>query len=501
MKHLRSLNVASLIYLVGFVLIVTGIIPRSSALILGAATALWMILMPLEDALSLFTRLIPFFIALPLTAQYDNLTLWRPLALILGLRFVLQRDTIHELRHQWTLFRSSPAQYLRAHPIGRRLSILLVLAGLSLIGAAYPLVGLKRIIYFVNLLIVPIIVFALLRREALKPERLMRDIAWTTIGVVIVGFIQLASTYLIDIYQFMRLWGEQIQFNQYGQEWSAIAVTLGNTWLAYYGDQLSLRVFSVFPDSHSFPTFVLLGIPALMTLARRKIWVPLALLAAILSGTRGIWAASVGVAGLAVLLYMLMPRLTIDGARRRVFAWIGSYIAIFFLLFTIAWPIFISPQFLLSKGDWRLLGNRIRSIIDLGETSNSQRIAIWKASVQSIGEHPFLGVGIGNFPVVLGQNIQLARAGSTAHNLYLHVAAEMGLLALFEGLLILASPLLAAWHWFRTASGSSLAYAAALLLYLPWVYLYVLTDPIIFDERVFLLLGITLAMAWAHDKS
>ena len=103
---------------------------------------------------------------------------------------------------------------------------------------------------------------------------------------------------------------------------------------------------------------------------------------------------------------------------------------VFFLLFAVAYPIFVSPQFLLSKGDWSLFGERIKSIIDFGETSNSQRIEIWKASLESIKNRPLLGVGIGNFPVVLNQNIFLARAGSSAHNIYLHIASEMGILTL-----------------------------------------------------------------------
>jgi len=119
----------------------------------------------------------------------------------------------------------------------------------------------------------------------------------------------------------MRIWGEGIQCRQFGEQWCNIAVRLGNTWFAYYGEQLSLRVFSLFPDSHSFPQFVLLGIPAILAAFRREILDPkpetlskfkiqnskfktrisltitlsLLFLIIILSGTRGIWAASIGV--------------------------------------------------------------------------------------------------------------------------------------------------------------------------------------------------------------
>jgi putative inorganic carbon (HCO3(-)) transporter len=231
------------------------------------------------------------------------------------------------------------------------------------------------------------------------------------------------------------------------------------------------------------------------------VWVPAGFLAAILSGTRGIWAASIGVIALVPLWAFVMRRMHTDIIRRRLFVYAASYLALFFVLFSLAWPIFVSPQFLVGKGDANLLAHRLRSVIDFGETSNALRIEIWKASWHSIRNHPLLGVGIGNFPVVLGQDISLARAGSTAHNLYIHVASEMGLPAAVVATLILMGTVLSAFRWFSRAHGSSLIYAASLLLYLPWVYAYVMTDPILFDERVFLLWASTIALVFAHDHA
>ena len=225
------------------------------------------------------------------------------------------------------------------------------------------------------------------------------------------------------------------------------------------------------------------------------------LLAAILSGTRGIWAASIGVVVL-VPLWLLWFRIAgVEKTRRQLFIRISSFLCVFFLLFFIAWPIFVSPQFLVGKADTGLLKNRIRSVIDFGETSNALRLVIWKASVTSITHHPLLGVGIGNFPVVLNQNIALSRAGSTAHNLYLHVAAEMGVFAALEVIVLLGASILSAYRQYIRTSSSLQVFTGGLLLFLPWVYAYVLTDPILFDERVFLLWTVTLAIVWAHDNA
>jgi O-antigen ligase len=520
MKHL-TLNRIFGVYLVYFALTITGIIPRATVPYITALLIAWSALASLESATLFFVRSIPLFIAIPLTASYDNLNMWRPLALVLLGRMLWQtrQSIIDEVRG---LLRR-PNQWLKSHPTTRRLCILVLLAGLSLISASHLTEGMKRIIYFVNLTMVPLVVYALIRQGRLSAMQAVRNLAIPTIVVVIVGYLQLASTYLFDVYQFMRVWGEGIQLNQFGSEWSHIAVWVGNTWLAYYGEQLSLRVFSLFPDSHSFPTFVLLGIPALFAISldpilriadrepvRRLVrtysalsivWVPLAFLAAILSGTRGIWAASVGVAVMVPLMAWLLRHLQTDLVHRRMFMYIGTYLVAFFMLFAVAWPIFISPQFLVGKSDLNLLGHRLRSVIDFGETSNALRIAIWKASIHSITQHPWLGVGIGNYPVVLNENIELARAGSTAHNLYLHVAAEMGIPAALEMTILLAAAWWGTVRWFRKAAGGEMVYAGALILYLPWVLAYVMTDPIIFDERVFLMFATTLAIIFAsqHD--
>lgn len=168
------------------------------------------------------------------------------------------------------------------------------------------------------------------------------------------------------------------------------------------------------------------------------------------------------------------------------------------MLFAVAYPIFVSPQFLLSKGDWGLFGERIKSIIDFGETSNSQRIEIWKASLESIKERPLLGVGIGNFPMVLDQRIFLARAGSSAHNIYLHVASEMGILALVTVIWFLWLVFKKSYENFVSEKDPLLvSYFAATILFVPWVLIYSLTDVALFDERSFLLFITTLSLILA----
>ena len=494
------LNLVFISQLTLFGLTVIGILPREIALYLGVALVIYFLVASLDNSLIFFVRSIPLFLALPITAGFDNFNTWRILAAIIFIKWFFKNSIKYYLLSIKCWLKNFG--YKKPSCL---FAILLLIAVLSLINAIDLTAGVKRIIYFLNFAVLGTVIYDKASDKEFA-KRLIKNSVIPVAIVAVVGYIQVISTYFIDIYQFMRIWGEGIQCRQFGEQWCNIAVQLGNTWFAYYGEQLSLRVFSLFPDSHSFPQFILLGMPAFFSVfGIKKIWkkkaheliglwaywlsVALLFLIIILSGTRGIWAASIGVVLLyfGLILYMKKLKLTNSTYVEFVsFKRLGWYLAIFFIMFTVAFPIFSSPQFLVGKsGD--ILKERLKSILDFGETSNAQRIEIWKKTLLSIKEKPFLGVGIGNYPVVLGQDIKLAKAGSSAHNLYLNIAAEMGI----------AAAILFLWFlWllfkrnyeilFREDDGQIKTYLAATLLFVPWVLIYSLTDVAIFDERAFL---------------
>jgi hypothetical protein len=495
-------------------LVLLGLLPREMMFIVTAAIVGFVLWRPVEDGATFFVQSIPLFLALPITESFDNFNAWRIIiAMLFAKWFVLHWKEYWQNRHHKTW----------QHFAGEGL---LIIACLSLIHTPDLGAGIKRIIYFVNLSLIGVIIFDLVKKNREFASRLIHAIRIPTMIVIAVGFLQVISTYFIDVYQFMRIWGEGIQCNQFGREWCYIAVNVGNTWLAYFGDQLSLRVFSLFPDSHSFPQFVLLGIPTLFAYGITNItsapdrlqsliktvrtrgriaivWVPLAFLIAILSGTRGIWAAYIGVLFGAAAFDAVLVKAKIDRVRTTLYRYTMSFLVIFPLLFFVAYPIFTSPQFLVSKGNFGLFGSRIKSVIDFGETSNSQRIIIWKKSLTSIKENPFLGVGIGNFPVILGEDARLARAGSSAHNIYLHIASEMGIPALLIVIALLVNTM---WRLFKAYVKDfdplRSPYLAMMFHCFPWVLIYSLTDVALFDERSFLLFVTTIGLigALGHEK-
>jgi len=487
--------------LVLFGLIITGILPRETVFFLVAGLVVYILFASLEDATVFFVRSIPFFIAIPITATFDNFNIWRILSAIIFLRWIWPKITN---KFQISNFKIP-------------LFLLLIFAVLSIIPAPDKILAIKRIIYFLNLSLIGLVIYDLAQNER-SAKRLIKNISIPVIAVTLVGFIQLGSTYIMDIYQFMDFWAGKIQFNQFGSAWSYIVYNLGNTWYAYYGEQISLRMFSLFPDSHSFPQFILLGLPAIFALALRKfegvslnlkklyrtrtgliiIWVPIVFLAAILSGTRGIWLASLGAAGLGFIMMALFKKAGVQENRKIIFKYVLSYLVLFFLLFSIALPLNASPQFLLYKQDAALLAKRVRSIINFGETSNKERIRIYKLTLVSIYKNPLLGVGIGNFPVVLNQDLALAKAGSSAHNIYLQVAAEMGILALIFSLWFLWLLMRKIYRNFVYSKDWEITiYNGASLIFVSWVLIYSLTDVALFDERAFLMFVATISLILA----
>src|SRR3989344_1082829 len=391
-------------------------------------------------------------------------------------------------------------RFIAEHIVASTIFTLFITAILSVTQAQSHVLAIKRIVYFVNLSLVGLIIYDLIRKNQEFSQRLIKNIAIPTIIVAIIGILQQISTYYMDIFQFVDFWGGVVERNLFGNAWAETAIR-ANTWFAYFGNQLSLRIFSIFPDSHSFPIFLLLGLSAVMAIALKKVvekggglkamfktrasmlvlFIPIIFLAAILSGTRGIWAAGgVSTMWAFILVGWFSKSKSVNSTQRDIFKYIASYLALFFILFGVAYYILASDQFMVEKNSTGLLARRARSLIDISETSNARRIEIWKDSLRSIIKHPLLGVGIGNFPVVVGEDLARAKAGSSAHNLYLNIAAEMGIPALLLALWFLWLLLKKVYlNFFKPATSNQLLatiYYGSAIIYIPWVLIYSLTD-------------------------
>ena len=545
----KPINLVFLTQVVVVFLVAFGIWPRTLIILLAALIAFFVLWKDLETSTAFFIRSVPLFVAIPFTSYFDSFNIWRVASGLIFLKWFfkwyVEKRPETESGHHDTFAKSAwyvPIKLLRFiknYPLASLLLLFLLLSILSLLVAQDLFSGIKRIIYLLNLSMVPLVIYDLIKKNPGLTKKFLGSILISGAIAAGIGLAQLISAYLMPLGAFIEFWGNTMQLGFYGYQWASTALEV-NTWFAYFGDQLSLRVFSIFPDSHSFPVYLLMTIPALLakrfdlgSSKRSALGLIFLLLffylLAILSGTRGIWLAVL--APLLALPFLFRYSQTKEG--KIILKRIGLLILPFFVLFIAAFPIMGSNQFWVEKENNEILAKRIRSILDLNETSNSGRVEIWKKTVQSIIKHPLLGVGIGNYPTVLSQHPDLAKAGSSAHNLYLNIAAEIGVVGLLASLGILGIILRRAWilfvanqpythskipkeilvglkhrprnfslqrkvegrEWVGMADWPFLKiYSAAFILYSLWVLFYSLTDAILFDERAFLIFAINSAI-------
>ena len=506
----KPINIIYLIQLVSVFLVAFGILPRITILGTAVMVSIFVLWASTETATAFFVRSIPIFVAIPFTSYFDSFNLWRIASGLIFLKWFFKNRKINDIKKAYQNIAAKIN--FQNYKITFYFLVFFVFVFWSLLPADDFLSGVKRIIYLTNLFLIGFVIYDLTKKNQKFAKELIKSTLIAGVLVIAVALLQLVSAYLVNIYEFMDFWANGMQFAFYGSQWSQIAQEM-NTWFAYFGPQLSLRVFSTFPDSHSFPLFVLMVIPSLLALALVPVFkncetkplkslsrvrasflialLPIFYLFAILSGTRGIWLAVLG----PVFVLPFLVKFTKTVSDKNIFKYLGIHFIIFVMLFSVAYPILGSSQFQIEKSDNQILSKRLRSILDLSETSNSGRLAIWKASAKSIIKRPLLGVGIGNFPAVLSQETEYAKAGSSAHNLYLQIAAEIGLLGLLGGMGMIWLILQRGFQIFReTEDYFTKIYSAAFILYTIWILFYSLTDAVLFDERAFLIFAVNSAI-------
>ncbi len=85
--------------LILFGLIITGLLPREASIFLAVGLAIYVALAPIEDATIFFVRSIPLFIAIPITAEYDNLNTWRILSAIIFIKWIWPKFINFQFSH------------------------------------------------------------------------------------------------------------------------------------------------------------------------------------------------------------------------------------------------------------------------------------------------------------------------------------------------------------------------------------------------------------------
>jgi len=370
--------------------------------------------------------------------------------------------------------------------------LFLIIGALSLFTATDIVVGIKKILFLINIFLLFVIVKDV-GRDKIKRLKIIKAGAVAGIISLIIGYFQLILIFLTPLYNFWQLWARNIISVFYGINLSKL-LAVSNTWFSYYPDNPpTLRMFSVFPDSHSFALFTIISLIFFVVLLlsnkqKSKFWfiIILSFSALVFSGSRGIWLSALIPFGIILVLFIYKNvghSTSHINVGSRVSHIIRFFIS-FLLIFIVAFPIssLVLSQSRQDGANGTLAFKRAKSVIDMDELSVKSRVGIWKTSFQSVLNHPMLGVGIGNYPVVLDEDISSAKKGASAHNLYLDVASEMGLLGLIVLLLIF-------WQILKIAVISSRhrTFPIIFIFFFLWILAYNLFDVVLLNDKVLLL--------------
>ncbi|MEI9966464.1 MAG: O-antigen ligase family protein [Candidatus Moraniibacteriota bacterium] len=223
----------------------------------------------------------------------------------------------------------------------------------------------------------------------------------------IMGSLQFLSQFVFGLEKTYTFWTSSILPFFLGQAFGA-SVREYPSLLVNVSDHTLLRASGFFPDPHLFGLYSATALFLAIWLWRssgKRFWLffgSILLLATLLSFSRGAYLALF--CGTIVLTF---PALKQYFSLRRIF----------FVLLLSGLLVF-SP-----------IGNRLLSSFSQNDGSVNERLRLWEEAADHISERPLGGVGLGSYPLLVDPQA-LYRTPIYAHNLYLDVWAEIGLVGL-----------------------------------------------------------------------
>jgi O-antigen ligase len=490
-KNKLSFLIVFLVEVLAILLAVFGVLPREIVLISAGIMAFYFIFAKIEHSLLLFIISVPLFVAMPITESFDTMANWRILLVILFMVWFSKKGYVKNLLKQGIC--CSPKFSIKS-ALAKWVIVFLAIAVLSVFVAVSPAAAVKKILFLVNIFLLFPIIKDIAKNEKEK-ERIIRTGATALIIILLIGYLQLLSVFITPLYNFWQWWANNVSAVFYGNNLSEV-LKISNTWFSYYADSPpTLRMFSVFPDSHSFAMFGIIGLIFLVYVLKKPkepgkflTWnvIVFSLLALMFSGSRGVWLSAVIPFLIVIFLFIFKKEKTLKP------------FLIMLIIFILAFPVssLVLSQSYENGEDATLAFKRAKSIADLEELSVKSRLGIWKSSFESILKHPLLGVGIGNYAVVLDEDISAAKKGASAHNLYLDIASEMGILGLAAFLMIILS----IFKKIRKEITNNKLYVVCFLFFFGWILIYNLFDVVLFNDKVLLFFMIAVGLLYKDEQ-
>ncbi len=374
--------------------------------------------------ISLFFLYLPFQFALNASADVDLASI-RLFSIFIFLLWIFQG-----LRNKKINIRHSPITLL--------VFSFLFLSIFSLFFSENISWGARKLIFLLSFIPLYFVFSDLFSKWKLNIKTLLEYLIWGAFLSSLIGLIQFTLQFIFGIEKAYSLW-TKIVIPFLGHSFSD-AVLKNPSWLVNIGGHTLVRATSLFPDPHIFSFYLGMTAPIILSMlfiSKKKIFFGVilffVLLVDFLTFSRGGYLGILS--GLLFFSIFFSNKKKLSSISNesnsnyykttpiKNFLLINLIVLIFITLFIIPNPI----------------NKRLLSIFNLKEGSNAGRIKIWEESLPIIANNPFFGVGLGNYPLAIKPSANY-REPIYAHNTYLDIASETGILnALFWILIIFIS--------------------------------------------------------------
>lgn len=362
-------------------------------------------------SLLVFCALLPFQFALNPRAGFD-LAITRVFIPLLLLGWITVK-----LKDKKPLFARDKTAYL--------FITFLLFATLSLFFSHNPFWSLRKLFFLFSIIPIYFIAASLLNTHIKKRFVIVSLVGGATV-LAIIAIIQFVAQFIFGIDPVYAFLAHNITPYFLGNSFSQSVLTYPS-WLVNAGGITYLRAIAIFPDPHMLSYYLGMLIPwsiALWATSRKysrlfffsTIFLTIA---DVYTFTRSGYLALI--AGAIVILPLVSKAIIMK---------IIIAIAVLTFLFIITPSIPVAGRF--------------TSSFDVNEGSNQGRISNWQQAISIIKNHPF-GVGIGMYSLAVDPTADY-RKPIYAHNLYLDIAAELGIITTIIFIVIIFTALYSFWN-------------------------------------------------------
>lgn len=308
------------------------------------------------------------------------------------------------------------------NPVSKYLSIFLILASFSIFNSTNFFWSTRKLAFLFSFF--PLyLIFLHVFKSGARQKKLFIVFAYSSIALSVISLVQFFSQFIFGIdavYQFLAKYTAPFFL---GHSFAQTVLSYPS-WLVASEGTTYMRAVGTFPDPHMLSYFLGLSLPWTVILAIQKksrlLWIGsfLILFADIATFTRGAYLALIASA------FIIMPLVNKEALKKILLS-----IAFVAVLFTLAPH---SP-----------VAGRLTSSFDTQEGSNVARLSNWQQAILIIKQNP-LGVGIGMYALAVDPLADY-RTPIYAHNLYLDIAAELGIATALTFIILLLKVFITFW--------------------------------------------------------